>query len=290
MNKKSKLLIVLNSLKKIVVRSLHLKIDNMANGQWYNSPFGKKPLASKDIYSTLAAEARSKVSPEVDSYEIDSGYAIDTAWLHELALHTQVVIKKSELCYQHGRVLYTTLSKYLNDNPPQNLCDSLNIWETGTARGFSALCMAKSLADQKRSGTIITFDVLPHTAQMYWNCIDDHDGMKSRAKLLEPWKDLVERYIIFHQGDTRLEMPKVKAERIHFAFLDGAHTYDDVFFEFNQVRDSQSPGDIIVYDDYTPKQFPGIVKAVDHICKEYQYHRTDLKAHDGRGYVVAKKK
>ena len=261
----------------------------MANSQWYNSPFGKNILTSKNQYKSLAAEVRTKNYPEVDSYESASGYAIDQEWLHELALHTQVVYKKSELCYQHGRVLYTTLSKYLDDNPSQNVCDSINIWETGTARGFSALCMAKSLADQGRPGTIITFDVLPQTTRMYWNCIDDHDGPKTRAELLEPWKELLEMYIIFHQGDTRLEMPKVQVERIHFAFLDGAHTFEDVLFEFSQIRDSQRSGDIVVYDDYTPGQFPGIVKAVDHICKKYQYHRTNLNAHDGRGYVVAQK-
>jgi hypothetical protein len=124
---------------------------------------------------------------------------------------------------------------------------------------------------------------------MYWNCIDDHDGPKSRAELLEPWKDLVQRYIIFHQGNTRLEMPKVQAERIHFAFLDGTHTYEDVLFEFHQIQMRQQPGDMIVYDDYTPKKFPGIVRAVDQICEEYQYHRTELKAHGGRGYIVAEK-
>jgi hypothetical protein len=124
---------------------------------------------------------------------------------------------------------------------------------------------------------------------MYWNCIDDHDGIKTRAELLKPWKDLVECYIVFHQGDTRLEMPKVQAERIHFAFLDGAHTYNDVLFEFSQIKDSQRPGDIIVYDDYTPKQFPGIVKAVDHICKEYDYHPNYLRVNKLRGYVVAQK-
>ena len=278
-----------NRFRNSIVRSLYLKIERMAYSQWYDSPFGKEPLASENIYRSLAAEVRSRVYPEIDSYEDRLGYAIDQDWLHELALHTQVVIKQSELCYQHGRVLYTTLSKYLNGHTPRDVGDGLTIWETGTARGFSALCMAKALSDQSRPGTILTFDVLPHRTRMYWNCIDDHDGPKSRAELLEPWKDLVQRYIIFHQGNTRLEMPKVQAERIHFAFLDGTHTYEDVLFEFHQIQMRQQPGDMIVYDDYTPKKFPGIVRAVDQICEEYQYHRTELKAHGGRGYIVAEK-
>ena len=120
-------------------------------------------------------------------------------------------------------------------------------------------------------------------------CIDDHDGIKTRAELLQPWNDLVERYIIFHQGDTQLELPKVKAERVHFAFLDGAHSYNDVMFEFEQIKKHQEIGDMIVYDDYTPQQFDGLVRAVDEICEKYQYRRTDLQAHSRRGYVVAVK-
>ena len=100
---------------------------------------------------------------------------------------------------------------------------------------------------------------------------------------------MIQSFVIFHQGDTRLELPKVHAERINFAFLDGAHTYEDVIFEFQQIRDSQKTGDIIIYDDYTPEQFPGIVRAVDEICETHHYRRDDLKVHTGRGYVVAVK-
>ena len=149
--------------------------------------------------------------------------------------------------------------------------------------------MSKALKDQQRVGTIITFDVLPHRTSMYWNCIDDWDGPKTRVELLSPWRNLLQGYVFFHQGDTRLELPKMQNERIHFAFLDGAHGYDDVMFEFNQIRERQQPGDMIIYDDYTPQQFPGIVRAVDEICLRHHYRRTDLQAHYGRGYVVAEK-
>jgi hypothetical protein len=125
---------------------------------------------------------------------------------------------------------------------------------------------------------------------MYWNCIDDCDrGQLSRRELLAPWKDLLNDYIVFVQGDTRIELPKVKTERVNFAFLDGAHTYDDVIFEFEQIKDLQLPGDMIIYDDYTEKHFPGLVAAVDYICSEYRYSRVDICAHAGRGYVVARK-
>jgi len=227
--------------------------------------------------------------PQIDEYEQKTGYAIGQEWLHDLALHTQVVVKDSPLCYTHGRVLYSALSNLLRVYPAISLTDTITIWETGTARGFSALCMAKALKDQKRSGTIVTFDVLPHRTPMYWNCIDDWDGPKTRAELLRPWRSLLQDYVLFHQGDTHLELPKMQAERIHFAFLDGAHEYDDVMFEFEQIRERQQSGDIIVYDDYTPQQFPGNVRALNEICLRHYYRRADLQVHYGRGYVVAEK-
>jgi len=256
---------------------------------WDSFPFGKEPLATQTEYEHLAKRVQEQNYPEVDTYEHQVGFAIIPSWLHELALHTQVVIKKSPLCYAHGRVLYSALSAYLHDHPPEFPTDRLTIWETGTARGFSAICMAKALKDQNRAGTIITFDRLPHHKPIYWNCIDDCYGPKTRAQLLAPWHSLMEDFIIFHQGDTRLELLKVQASRIHFAFLDGTHSYTDVMFEFNEIRDSQYPGDIIVFDDYTPRQFPGLVKAVNEICDRYQYQQTVLRAHTGRGYVVATK-
>jgi hypothetical protein len=267
-------------------------IEKKINTRWYNFPLGRKPRASYKKYIQLAEEVKNKNYTEVDEYEKITGYTIDKDWIDELALHTQVVIKDSPLCYAHGRVLYSSLSKYLDcqtGNSTTSKKERITIWETGTARGFSTLCMAAALSDQKRAGVIVTFDLFPHDKKMYWNCIDDHENPKTRRELLLPWRSLVENYIIFHQGDTRLTLPKIQTNRINFAFLDGAHTYEDVIFEFDQIRDKQLPGDMIVYDDYTPSQFPGLARAVDEICECYHYHRIDLKAHYGRGYVVATK-
>ena len=97
---------------------------------------------------------------------------------------------------------------------------------------------------------------------MFWNCAADHtNGDQSRHNLLNDWADLTERYIIFMQGFTKHILPKISLTRINFAFLDGAHTYKDVMFEFNAISKRQKNGDIIVFDDYNEKHFPGIVKS-----------------------------
>ena len=269
------------------VRILRNAIENRFNARWNNYPFGNKPRVPREYYLKLASDAIAKNYEEIDQFEKKTGFAIKQDWLNELALHTQICVKKSPICYAHGRVLYSALSNYLAKSRVVSSADKVTIWETGTARGFSSLCMAKALNDNNQPGVILTFDRLPHKTPMFWNCIDDHEGPKTRLELLKPWEDLVQRYIIYHQGDTQIEMSKVHSKRINFAFLDGAHTYDDVWFEFEQISNSQLAGDSIVYDDYTPNQYPGLTVAVDEICLQHNYSRTDLKAHSGRGYVVA---
>ena len=149
--------------------------------------------------------------------------------------------------------------------------------------------MSKAITDSKSEGKIITVDALPHNIPIYWNVIDDHDGLKSRAELLEPWQDLINRYIIFYQGNVRLELQKFKIGRIHIAFIDGPHEYEDIMLQFQQIKNHQKSGDMIIYDDYTPHQFPGVMKAVDEICQRYHYHSTILKASPFRGYAVTTK-
>ena len=100
--------------------------------------------------------------------------------------------------------------RYLEKHPEKETGNSVKIWETGTARGFSSLCMSKALSDQKCSGTILTFDLLPHQTKMYWNCIDDQNGPLTRAELLKPWQNLVERYIIFHHSAVGHSCRRVK--------------------------------------------------------------------------------
>lgn len=247
-------------------------------------PLAKSPKADRKTYQDLATTAASQTYPEIVEFERQSGYAVETAWLADLALHTQVVIKRSPLCYAHGRVLYSALCRYLKD---LDMSETVSILETGTARGFSSLCMAKALHDMKRSGTVVTIDQLPHKIPIFWNCIDDMDGKKTRQELLFPWQSLVERYLVFLEGDSRELLPRLGMQRINVAFLDGAHSREDVLFEFNHVYDSQRIGDLIIFDDYTVEQYPGIVAAVDEICSSKNYQKHVLKAHQGRGYVVA---
>jgi hypothetical protein len=204
-------------------------IYSYANRKWYRNPFSNKIQASKEKYIDLWQTAKSETFPVVDQFEKTCGFSIDANFFHELALHTQVVLKKSKINYQHGRILYATLRKYIEDHK----IDPINIIETGTARGFSTLCLAKALFDSNIGGKILTYDVLPHNRKMYWNCIDDHEGKKTRTELLKNYSDLCEKFIVFHQGNSIIELSKISMTGIGFAFLDAGH---DKYHVTNELK------------------------------------------------------
>jgi predicted O-methyltransferase YrrM len=251
--------------------------------RWNNDPFGTTPRGYPDEYLKLFEITRAKNLPEVDAIERSTGYAIDRGWLDELALHTQIVKKSSELTYAHGRLLYSLLRKRIQT------AKRIVALETGTARGFSALCMAKAIDDAGVEGFVVSVDVLPHLKRMYWNCIDDAQGKKTRAELLSPWSDLLER-VIFVQGDTRSVLPKLAFHKIHFAFLDAQHIESSVMQEFACVEALQEAGDVVVFDDVTPQLFPGVVAAVNRIETQGNYDVVRLFASDQRSYAWSTKK
>jgi predicted O-methyltransferase YrrM len=279
----------LRNAAKTVSAHLGRRILRFNKHLWSNDPIAMAPTADRETFLALHREAAAKSFPEIDAFEAEMRVAIDRDFLASLALHTQVVIKKSPINWAHGRVLYSALASYLRRQPAQSPTDRVTILETGTARGFSSLCMAKALKDHDRAGAILTVDVVPHEAPIYWNCIDDLEGRKSRRDLLKPWRGLVDDFIVFLWGESRSVLPLLSPGRVNFAFIDAAHDYDTVMFEFGHVGPRQMAGDMIVFDDVTPSQFPGIVKAVDEICSRYGYLRHDITSSENRSYVIATK-
>ena len=53
--------------------------------------------------------------------------------------------------------------------------------------------------------------------------------------------------IVIH---NELKLKTIDLKRINFAFLDAAHTFKDVIYEFNFVSKLQKSGDIIFFDDF----------------------------------------
>ena len=149
-----------------------------------------------------------------------------------LAFHTQIVKKKSSINYQHGRLLYSYLRKYIEDNNIKKI----NILEIGTARGFSSICMSKAINDAEIKGVINTIDIIPHKKKIYWNCIDDFEGKKTRENLLSLWSEELKN-INFLTGPSSYVLKKIKIEKINFAFIDGMHDYYNVKKELDFVKE-----------------------------------------------------
>lgn len=239
-------------------------------------------------------------------------------WINQLALTTQICIKRSRPLFIHGYLLYCALRHYCATHPQET---RLTILESGTSRGFSALCMAKALDDAGVCGTIYTFDINLviekgynqdgtvaepttdyTTKRIYWNCIADMSGPKTRYELIAPWADLAHKYITFIEDDIYKRLPHFLRDqnitRVHFAFLDAKHTYDALSYELATVYMLQCPGDVIVCDDYTVGQFQGVVQAIDeHTTKHTDaldvtkfFHQHGTSGEYMRGYVYMRRR
>lgn len=250
--------------------------------RWNHDPFGKTTLGSRDDYLRLQAQTKKSECDSIDKLEETTGFAISSDWLDELALHTQIVIKNSPPFYHHGRLLYSILRDYISRAEETHV----TVLETGSARGFSALCMARAIVDSKVGGVVLSIDLLPHHRPQYWNCIDDHERKKSRSELLSPWAGVLQ-HCIFLQGDTYLILPRLGLERINFAFLDAQHIEENVLHEFSCISRRQKKGDVVVFDDVSEESYPGVVRAVRHIERAAAYEVTWMPLDGQRGFAWA---
>lgn len=246
----------------------------------------KQPMGHEADFLALHHDAVKRSFPKTKKIEKETGFAVDDDWINNLALHTQVVRKKSELNWQHGRILYSLLRSRLEKEPLKE--NGWQVFETGTARGFSAICMAKAMIDSNNQGVVVTVDALPHNVPRYWNCIDDLEGQKSRRQLLAPWPSELSR-VIFFQALSPQHLDRIGLDRIHFAFLDAQHTFESVMEEFDFVKQRQTVGDLIVFDDVTPGVFDGVVEAMKAIKNCGLYEVEEIGDREARGYAIARR-
>tara|TARA_Y100000768_G_scaffold292087_1_gene226032 strand:- start:3 stop:866 length:864 start_codon:yes stop_codon:yes gene_type:complete len=274
-------------IKKLVFSNIHLEhlyhylALKISYERIKESPFGLKNMSNKEVYLELFENAKSINYENVIKYEKHVGFEIDKNWLDDLALLTQVTIKNSELCYAHGRVIYSTLRNYLQSTKERNI----SILETGTSKGFSSICMAKALSDDNFKGSISSIDIIPSDKEIYWNSVSDFEGKKNRYQMLNKWKKLIDEYILFCEGTSKKILKTLQLERIHFAFLDGSHTYYDVLNEFRFVAKRQKVNDVIIVDDYN-KQYKGLVLAANKMSIKYNYSNKIIEANKNRSYLI----
>lgn len=213
----------------------------------YRSHFPRRDLIETpnpdDLYVEIWKKSlhdSQEITLNEEAYDLGLEY-LD--FINRIALISQVTMKSSGIDYSHGFLLAALMKKMKENNP--NLLD-FRYFETGTARGFSAVVVAKVARDLFEDYSVTTIDVLDHETKRYWNSIGDTKGRRSRPELLEPYRDLLPK-INFLTTRAAKYMRRSGSERFHFAFLDGQHTYKDVKREFNWVAKSQKFGDIIFW-------------------------------------------
>lgn len=272
-------------LKKLVIH-FFLNLEHIVFYKKFESFLKKSSAHNRDKLLKLHRDAFEDLKEFVKKYFSLNNF--NDQFYFDLTLKTQTVDKGQKLSFIHGYLLQEELRKYLLFNKSET---NINILEIGTARGYSSICMAKVLNEQNMNGKIITVDILPVDKKIYWNSISDiESGKQTRYELLKPWEHLVNKYIIYIKGYTKIALTKIFLPRINFCFIDGSHEYDDVKYEIQFVSSRQKQNDIIFFDDYNKKKFPGVVQAIDKNLGIDQYEINLLDYGEDRKYLLAIKK
>ena len=248
----------------------------------------KKIKGDKQKYLQIFEDIKTKKYDQIDDFINSKNLKeVNKDFINDLALISQVSIKKSEVNYQHGRLIYSILDDYINKQKKKS--DKFLFVDVGTAKGFSSIIISKCALDNKISYSVFSFDIIPHFKKIYWNSIKDIDGKLSRADLLKDYHEHT-NHINYIKGRTKDKFKEISShERLNFIFLDGSHDYDDVKFEFNFIKEKKKKGDLIFFDDVTKGHFDGVVKLINEIEQNQEYEIETISSTNFRGYAIAKK-
>ena len=248
----------------------------------------RKVKGNKQEYLQIFDEIKTKKYDQIDDFINSKNLReINTNFINELALISQVSIKKSEVNYQHGRLIYSVLDDYLNKQIKDH--NKFFFIDVGTAKGFSSVIISKCAEDNKIDYSIFSFDVIPHNKKIFWNSIKDIDGKLTREDLLKDYYNYTKK-INYIRGRTKKKLKEISSlERLNFVFLDGSHDYDDVKFEFDFIKKKQKSGDLIFFDDVTKGHFDGVVKLINEVKQTSEYEIETISSTNFRGYAIAKK-
>jgi hypothetical protein len=239
-------------------------------------------MQNSEKFDVLFQTAKENYSKEIGDLFNKFGNESDKKFIEKLAYYTQLVIKKTPPNFNHGFLLYYALSKYLSSITKK---DSLFLLDIGTARGFSSLVMSYVLQEKNFNAAIISIDKISHTKKVKWNSILDREFGISR-------KDIVERFresarVIFLKGKSKNILNNLNLPRVNFAFVDGDHRWGSLKTEIVYLMNNQKQGDVFLFDDYTPKIYPGVSKAVNFLKGAYSIEIFgDVSA---RGYALLTK-
>lgn len=237
-----------------------------------------RTVTAADYERAFEAE-RHNDYPVVDALEKRLGYAVERAKLEQAAKVLACPVKEHGANWQHGRVLYALVRRYLADRA----IPKVHAFDCGTAKGFSALMMLWACMDapECQEWSVSSVDVLDPDERVRRNTVAEVSGYKTLHQILEPWPE--SRVIQFHKT-TGQKWLTARPERIHVAFIDGKHSYDAVSWEVALLAERQQRGDLAIFDDV---QIAGVRQALKDVTA-YDFEYLDVKP--GRIYAIGTRK
>lgn len=244
-----------------------------------------KTVATKEQYEAAWKTEVANAYAAIDAYERVCGYAVDLDWLNGIARILNCPVKVNPPNWQHGRVLYAALRKFLESNVGLATVKSPRaIIDIGTAKGFSASVMARALYDHGVTWMpVYTVDVIDPDARVIRNTVAEVDGLKTLYEVLDPTLPAGVHVQCYGRGSRDvLERLKHGGYRIPFAFVDGKHSFDAVKFEGVAIAMRQQAGDMVIFDDC---QLPEVRRAVE-ILNMYE---VSYLQNGPRTYAIARR-
>ena len=151
---------------------------------------------------------------------------------------------------EHGLLLDGLIRKHALRNSRVTALD------VGTARGFSAVSMARAMLDAQLAGSVYTLDVVGHDESLDWHA-HKHDldeplaGMTlARSEIWQRWFPEERALISPITGRSEEILSDWRGDQIDVAFLDGSHAYEDVKAELRILDTLLADQGSIVLDDY----------------------------------------
>ena len=151
---------------------------------------------------------------------------------------------------EHGLLLYKLIMEGARGDGP------LVVLDVGTARGFSALTMARAMLDGELEGRVYSVDVIGHDEPLNWHGTkQDADeplaGVEiSRSGIWERWFAEESGLVTTVCGKSTEVLRGWRHGPIDYAFLDGSHEYGDVRGELEALDSLMAAGGVIVVDDF----------------------------------------
>ena len=128
--------------------------------------------------------------------------------------------------------------------------------DVGTARGFSALTMARAMLDGELEGRVYSVDVIGHHEPLNWHGTKQEAdeplaGVEiSRSEIWGRWFAEESALVTTINGKSSEVLSNWEHGLIDCAFLDGSYTYEDVKGELEALDSLMADKGVIVVDDF----------------------------------------